>query len=64
MEDLSLHILDIVENSIFIDDTEEILKTAKKYGIKYILYKTRANSKTKPKKSNEFLHILDFNELL
>jgi len=52
------------DRTLFIDDTEEILKTAKKYGIKYILYKARANSKTKPKKSNEFLHILDFNELI
>jgi putative hydrolase of the HAD superfamily len=52
------------DRTLFIDDTEEILKTAKKYGIKYILYKARANSKVKPKKSNEFLHIVDFNELL
>jgi HAD superfamily hydrolase (TIGR01509 family) len=51
------------DRTLFIDDTEEILKTAKKYGIKYILYKARANSKVKPKKSNEFLHIGDFNEL-
>src|SRR4030043_696021 len=51
------------DRTLFIDDTEEILKTAKKYGIKYILYKARANSKVKPKKSNEFLHIVDFNEL-
>lgn len=50
--------------TLFIDDTEEILKAAKKYGIKYILYKTRSNSKIKPQKSNEFLHILDFDELL
>ncbi len=50
--------------TLFIDDTEEILKTAKKYGIRYILYKARANSRVKPKKSNEFLHIFDFNELI
>jgi HAD superfamily hydrolase (TIGR01509 family) len=50
--------------TLFIDDTEEILKTAKKYGIKYILYKAKSNSKVKPGKSDEFLHILDFNELL
>ena len=52
------------EKTLFIDDTEEILKTAKKYGIKYILYKARSNSKMKPKKQNEFHHIMDFNELL
>ena len=38
--------------TLFIDDTDEILKTAKKYGVKYILYKARSNSKIKPKKSD------------
>jgi 5'-nucleotidase len=50
--------------TLFIDDTEEILKTAKAYGIQYILYKARANSKVKPKGSDEFMHIIDFDELL
>jgi len=50
--------------TLFVDDTEEILKTAKEYGIRYVLYKARSNSKTKPKKSNDFLHIMDFDELL
>lgn len=50
--------------TLFIDDTEEILKTAKKFGIKYILYKARANSKVKPGSSNDFMHITDFDELL
>lgn len=52
------------DKSLFIDDTEEILHTADKYGIKYILYKARSNSKTKPKGSDAFLHIVDFDELL
>ena len=52
------------DKSLFIDDTEEILHTAKKYGIKYILYKARSNSKTTPKVSDSFLHIVDFDELL
>lgn len=52
------------EKTLFIDDTKEILKTAKKYGIRYILYKAMSNSKIKPKRSNEFLHIIDFDELL
>jgi 5'-nucleotidase len=52
------------DKSLFIDDTEEILHTADKYGIKYILYKARSNSKTKPKASDAFLHIVDFDELL
>ena len=50
--------------TLFIDDTHEILKTAKKYGVKYILYKARSNSKIKPKKSDEFSYIFDFNELI
>ena len=50
--------------TLFIDDTEEILKTAKKFGIKYILYKARANSKVKPGRLNDFMHIIDFDELL
>ena len=50
--------------TLFIDDTEEILKTAKQYGIKYIIYKARSNSKIRPKKSNDFRHIMDFDELL
>jgi 5'-nucleotidase len=52
------------DKSLFIDDTEEILHTANKYGIKYILYKARSNSKTAPKGSDSFLHIVDFDELL
>jgi 5'-nucleotidase len=52
------------EKTLFIDDTEEILKTAKKFGIKYILYKARSNSKVKPGRSNDFMHIIDFDELL
>jgi 5'-nucleotidase len=52
------------EKTLFIDDTEEILKTAREYGIKYILYKTKANSKIKPNTSNDFFCIGDFHELM
>ncbi|MEW6570977.1 MAG: HAD-IA family hydrolase [Nitrospirota bacterium] len=52
------------EKTLFIDDTEAILKTAQKYGIKYILFKAGANSRVKPKMSKEFMHISDFSELL
>jgi HAD superfamily hydrolase (TIGR01509 family) len=54
----------VKDRTLFVDDTEDVLKTAKRYGIKYILYKARANSRIKPKKSNEFQHICDFNELI
>ncbi len=52
------------EKTLFIDDTEEILKTAREYGIRYILHKAKANSKIKPKLSKEFMHIFDFRELM
>jgi putative hydrolase of the HAD superfamily len=52
------------QQTLFIDDTEEILRTAKQYGIQYILYKARANSKVQPNSSDEFMHILDFDELM
>lgn len=50
--------------TLFIDDTEQILRTARKFGIKYIFYKARSNSKIRPGKSNEFQQITDFGELL
>ena len=50
--------------TLLIDDKDIILKTAKRYGIKYIIYKAKANSKVKPSKSAGFLNINDFNELI
>ncbi len=52
------------EKTLFIDDTEEVLITARDYGIRYLLFKARANSKSEPKKSNEFSVIHDFRELM
>jgi len=52
------------EKTLFIDDTEEVLKTAKEYGIRYLLLKARANSKATPRNSQEFLVIHDFRELM
>ncbi|MCK5504790.1 MAG: HAD-IA family hydrolase [Thermodesulfovibrionia bacterium] len=52
------------ERSLFIDDTEDVLKTAKGFGVKYLLFKARASSKTEPKKTKEFLTIHDFRELM
>ena len=51
------------EEALFIDDTEEILKTAHRFGIRYIVFKARATSKKEPKPSKDFLTITDFNEL-
>lgn len=52
------------EHSLFIDDTEDVMKTAKEYGIKYLLFKSRANSKVEPNKTEHFLTIHDFRELM
>jgi HAD superfamily hydrolase (TIGR01509 family) len=51
------------EKTLFIDDTEEILKTAHLFGIKYIVYKALGSSKKKPLQSRDFLTITDFSEL-
>jgi putative hydrolase of the HAD superfamily len=52
------------EHSLFIDDTEDVLKTAQAYGIRYLLFKAHASSKTEPKKTDTFLTIHDFRELM
>jgi putative hydrolase of the HAD superfamily len=52
------------ESTLFIDDTEDVLVTAKDYGIKYLLFKASASSKASPKKSNKFMAINDFRELM
>jgi len=52
------------DKSLFVDDTEEVLRTAKDYGIKYIIHKAKASSKAKPKQSKDFTHIFDFSELM
>ncbi len=51
------------EKTLFVDDTEEILNTARTFGIRYIVFKARATSKGEPKTSREFLTIDDFREL-
>ncbi|MDP2167422.1 MAG: GMP/IMP nucleotidase [Thermodesulfovibrionales bacterium] len=52
------------QTSLFIDDTEEVLKTARLYGIKYILLKTAASSKETKRPASEFPSISDFKELM
>ncbi len=52
------------EHSLFIDDTEDVLKTAREYGIKHLLFKAKASSMTAPKKTSHFHTIHDFRELM
>lgn len=58
------HLGFVKEETFLIDDTEEVLKAAKEYGIKYIILKAKANSKEKIKESKEFITIVDFGELM
>jgi len=50
--------------TLFVDDTEEVLKAAKQHGIKYVVYKAKASSRIEPQGSNEFFYIFDFRELM
>lgn len=52
------------ERTLFVDDTEAVLVTARNYGIKYIVHKARPSSRSKPKVSGKFLYIHDFDELI
>lgn len=52
------------DRTLFVDDTLAVLRTAKAYGIGYIVYKARGNSKLAPAPSPDFTTVTDFNELL
>jgi len=52
------------EKTILVDDTLKVLKTAQRFGIKYLIYKAISNSKVKPSPSAEFMTILDFSYLM
>lgn len=52
------------ERTLFVDDTLAVLKTAKQFGIKYLVHKALANSKVKPVRARDFPAVLDFAELM
>ncbi len=52
------------DRTLLIDDTEDVLVTAREFGIKYLLFKAVANSKAKPKTTNSFRVISDFREMM
>ncbi|MHB8882289.1 MAG: GMP/IMP nucleotidase [Thermodesulfovibrionales bacterium] len=52
------------ERTLFIDDTEAVLKTAQAFGIRYILYNANASSQTEKGSSTQFPVLDDFGELL
>lgn len=51
------------ERTMFIDDTEDVLLTAKEFGIRYIVFKALASSKEPPGNSNSFVEVHEFKEL-
>lgn len=52
------------EKTLLVDDTLEVLETAKKFGVKNLIYKARSNSKVEYVTSSEFMTIIDFSELV
>lgn len=52
------------DKALFVDDTLEVLKTARRFGLSLLVYKARATSKTEPLPSEDFVSIHDFDELL
>lgn len=52
------------EHTVFVDDTEEVLHTAKLSGIKLPILRSVSNSRSLPKRSDQFLTIMSFQEIL
>lgn len=53
-----------IKNSLFVDDTLAVLRTAKLFGIRYVIFKSVANSQKGLVNSSEFPAIADFRELM
>lgn len=52
------------EKTVFVDDTEEILHRAKSFGIKMPILRGLSSSRSEPRKSNNFLTINSFKEII
>lgn len=52
------------ERSLFVDDTEEVLRAAREFGVRYVFHKARSSSAKEPEGSGEFPFITDFDEFL
>jgi putative hydrolase of the HAD superfamily len=50
--------------SLFVDDTEDVLRAARKFGVRYVVHKARSSSVKEPEGSGEFPSITDFDEFL
>ena len=51
------------DRTLFVDDTLAVLRSARRYGIRYLVYKAKANSKVPPGTNREFATVMDFSEL-
>jgi len=49
--------------TMFFDDTEDVLYTAREYGIRYVILKGIASTKAPPKENSDFLKVDMFSEL-
>jgi 5'-nucleotidase len=63
-EKLQKFITYIPERTMLGEDSETNLKTAEKFGIKYLIYVSRYSSKILPRTSTEFASIQYFNQLI
>ncbi len=49
--------------SLFIDDTVEVLRAARDFGVRFVVHKARSSSAKAPEGSSEFPYITDFDDL-
>ena len=52
------------ERTLFIDDTEKVLQSAREYGVQYLIHIAKPSSKTDAYFSNVYPSISDFDELI
>ncbi len=52
------------EHSLFVDDNEEVLLMAERFGIKHLVYKSYASSKIDREDSDRFVSIRNFREIV
>jgi putative hydrolase of the HAD superfamily len=52
------------ESTLFVDDTLAVLRTAKQFGIGYIVYKAKGNSTVPPGHNRDFATVMNFSELM
>lgn len=52
------------DNALFVDDTVDVLRVARQYGLKYVVQKAWVSSREEPIRHTEFPSIYDFDELL